>query len=285
MAPNAARHGLTLGSVLALSEDPSAVEQRRSRRTAEWASRVGVASAGSSLLPEDVALGWPRMDLEVPFGKWEFGMENAAQGLPHPVPRLNLKWALCPAGRSSLLPRLRRCDQCFATLAAELDIESRQRRSSAGMRHLLDHVDRRMRLIGGAMGAVRRALIAPIAAPPRWDSILELAFRYLEYIGHTIQNFLKSTPSHLLETFGVFGLPPLSEALLDLVAEAKFVEGIPVAENGTGSTVQSGPIALKRRLSYLLKRPERGGPLVDRANQINGEERGLPPMKRQKHWE
>ena len=57
--------GLSLGDLLALAEDPRAVEQRRSQRTAEWAARVRVTSTGPSLPPgEDIALPMRRNPAE-----------------------------------------------------------------------------------------------------------------------------------------------------------------------------------------------------------------------------
>ena len=270
---------LTLGNVLTLSEDQSAVIQCRRWRTAEWVRGVVVASTGPGLPPgEDVAIGLPRIDMDAPlqaFGIWEFGRQNAAQGLPHHLPQLNLQWIVHPAGRSFLIPKLRLCAQHVATVATEF--RSRRQGASVSGCHLLDHVDRRMRLLDGAMGAIGRALTAP---PPRWRSILELAFRYLEYTGNNIQNFLQSAPRNLLDTFGVSGLEPLAESLLDLVAGAKCVEGIPIGETGTGPMTQSGPIALKRRLSRIRRRPGRSGPLQ---NKDIDNEQNLPPMKRPRH--
>lgn len=190
--------GLSLGDVLTLSEaeaeDPRAVVEQR---TKEWVKRVA-----STVPPGEVALGFPIMDdLDAP---WAHGQQNAAQGLP--LPRLNFQSLVStPAGQQSLLGRLQICIYHSGALTTKLrGITLKQ-----DIGEPLDATCRTMAHLNGAIDAIRRALIAPMA-PLRWRSILELAWTYLVYTANNLDSL-----GNLLDPFGLPDFQPMTEALRD----------------------------------------------------------------------
>ena len=213
--------GLSLGDVLTLSEaeDPRAVVEQR---TKEWVKRVA-----STVPPGEVALGFPIMDdRDAP---WAHGQQNAAQGLP--LPRLNFPSLVStPAGRQSLLGRLQICIYHSGVLTTKLrGITLKQ-----DIGEPLDATCRTMAHLNGAIDAIRRALIVPMA-PLRWRSILELAWTYLVYTANNLDSL-----GNLLDPFGLPDFLPMTEALRDLVC----VDGIPAAVQITRKR-QRTPVTLQ----------------------------------------